>query len=147
MAGAGGSRSAISRAASASSADSKVIWLDITDPARISSAVRSLRTVTLWPCRTSPSANAVPAGPAPPIATRRGELMPPSVSPAPSSPPRDGVEDLRPRIRHRIDDREVVHARELPVVQPVEPCLEPAAALHGHRLIGVTVEDPHSAGG
>ena len=34
------------RACSTSSADSKVIWLDITDPARISSAVRSETSVT-----------------------------------------------------------------------------------------------------
>ena len=50
-------------ACSASSADSKVIWLDITDPARISSAVRSETRVTSWPGRSSPSASAVPAGP------------------------------------------------------------------------------------
>src|SRR3954469_21272225 len=145
MAGAGGSRSATPRVASASSADSKVIWLDITDPARISSAVRSLTSVTSWPCRTSPSANAVPAGPAPTIAIRRGELMPPSVSPVAGLTARDGVEDRRPRRRQRVDDREVVDARELAVVQPVEPRPQTAAALHRHRLVRVPVHDHHLA--
>ena len=79
--GAVGSSSVMPSALSASSADSKVTWLDITEPSRISSAVRSETSVTSCPPRTSPSASAVPAGPAPTTAIRRGEVMPPSVSP------------------------------------------------------------------
>src|SRR3954447_2725901 len=113
------------RALSLSRADSKVIWLDITEPSRISSAVRSDTSVTSWPCRTSPSASAVPAGPAPTTAIRRvvdaadmapashraGERRPPSRELAPQR----GAY-LGPHVRQRVDHRGVIRAGELAVV-------------------------------
>src|SRR5919107_1265592 len=112
------------RAPSASRADSKVTWLDITVPVRISSAVRSETSVTSKPCRTRPSASAVPAGPAPTTAIRRVEVMAHRMSPA------DGPPDRRPRGGPRVHDVEVVGAGELPVVDPAEAAGQPAAALH-----------------
>ena len=85
-AGRDGSRSVTPRDASTSSADSKVIWLDITVPVRISSAVRSETSVTAQPCCSRPSASVVPAGPAPTTATDRDRegvccMLPASHSP------------------------------------------------------------------
>src|SRR4051812_18239322 len=117
MGGDDGSSGVMPSAPSASSADSNVIWLDITEPSRISSAVRSDTSGTSYPCRTRPRLSAVPAGPAPTTAMRRGELMPASVSPA------YGVEHRRPRRGQRVDHVEVVDVRELAVVEPLEPAL------------------------
>src|SRR3954454_22315312 len=148
MSGALGSRSLMPSAVSASSADSNVIWLDIADPARISSAVRSDTSVTSYPSLSSPCASAVPAGPAPTTAIRRGpSLMRHSLSPAATGPGRTSCRDRGkngpPRAGGGIDQTQMLDAVELSIVDPGEPGREASAARNRYGVVLAAVHDDH----
>src|SRR5512139_3730112 len=135
-AGEGGSRAVTPSMVSTSSADSNVIWLDMTGPDRISSALRPETSVTGRPCWRRPSASIVPAGPAPTIAMA-GRVMPSSLSSASTQRGRH----RGPGGRGRVDDGEVVGALEDPEVDEGVGRDEPLRDRQRHDVVVGAVHD------
>src|SRR5512145_1527855 len=129
-------------AVSTSSADSKVTWLDMTGPVRISSALRPDTSVTGRPSWRRPSASMVPAGPAPTIAMA-GRVMSSSLSSAATQ----RLEHDGPRGGGRVHDVEVVGALDDAQVDEGMCGREPSGVGERYDVVGAAVHDDHLAGG